>query len=66
MKPPLSRMIALVINNKLFYDKYLGYKETIVREVAKVNNFKNLKTKTKLIIEECLESVNRTLESFIV
>jgi hypothetical protein len=64
MKPELSRLEAIVINTKLFNEKYLSVRQDFREELSKVNNYDDLKQKGKDIIDDCMRSEGITVKEW--
>jgi hypothetical protein len=64
MKPELSRLEAIVINTKLFNEKYLSVRQDFREELSKVNKYDDLKQKEKDIIDDCMRSEGITVKEW--
>ena len=64
MTPELSRLRAIVVNTKLFNEKYSPVRRNFVEELSKVDNYDDLKQKEKDIIDDCMKSEGLTVEEW--
>ena len=62
MTPELIRLRAIVVNTKLFNEKYSPIRRNFVEELSKVDNYDDLKQKEKDIIDDCMKSEGLTVE----
>jgi len=64
MTPELIRLRAIVVNTKLFNEKYSPIRRNFVEELSKVDNYDDLKQKEKDIIDDCMKSEGLTVEEW--
>jgi hypothetical protein len=64
MTPELARLRAIVVNTKLFNEKYSPVRRDFVEESSKVDEYDDLKQKEKDIIDDCMKSEALTVEEW--
>jgi hypothetical protein len=64
MTPELARLRAIVVNTKLFNEKYSPVRRDFVEESSKVDEYDDLKQKEKDIIDDCMKSEGLTVEEW--
>jgi len=64
MTPELIRLRAIVVNTKLFNEKYSPIRRNFVEELSKVDEYNDLKQKEKDIIDDCMKSEGLTVEEW--
>ena len=64
MTPELIRLRAIVVNTKLFNEKYSPIRRNFVEELSKVDNYDDLKQKEKDIIDDCMKSEGLTVDEW--
>ena len=64
MTPEFSRLRAIVVNTKLFNEKYSPIRRNFVEELSKVEKYDDLKQKGKDIIDDCMKSEGLKVEEW--
>jgi hypothetical protein len=64
LTPELSRLGSLVVNTKLFYEKYSSMKRDFADKVSKAEAYNDLEQNEKDIINDCLKSIGITIEQW--
>ena len=64
MTPELIRLRAIIVNTKLFNEKYSPVRRDFVEVLSKVDKYDDLKQKEKDIIDDCMKSEGLTVEEW--